>query len=170
MPIRPELLKQLLKVPIFSGLTSTEATEFFEVALELTEPKGKVLFREGEPGDALVVILEGELSVSRKGVELARLSAGSVAGEMSLFDETAPRSATATVVSEARLLKVPLRRVQRLLKTDNVAALKVVANLALVMSKRLTAINEKLVAAVEQRGQKTAELADFSQILTRWDF
>jgi CRP-like cAMP-binding protein len=170
MAISTPLLKKLLQVPIFAGLSPTEAAEFLEVALELTEPPGKVLFREGEPGDALVVILQGEVSVMRKGVELARPTTGSVLGEMSLVDEAAPRSATATVVTEARLLKLPTRRVQKLLKADSVAALKVVANLAKVMSKRLSAINERLVVAVEQRGQKTAELSDFGQILTRWDF
>ena len=88
---------------------------------------------------------------------------------MSLLDEASPRSATATAISETRFLKVPSRWVQKLLRADNVAALKVVANLAKVMSKRLLAINEKLVVALEHRDQKT-ELADFSQILTRWEF
>ena len=65
---------------------------------------------------------------------------------------------------------IDLKRVQKLLKADHVAALKVVANLAQVMSKRLAAINEKLVTSLGEKGKKREELADFNRILTRWDF
>jgi CRP/FNR family transcriptional regulator, cyclic AMP receptor protein len=169
MTISSQLKAQLAQAPIFAGLSGAEVGELLEVSLELSEPQGKVLFKEGDPADALIMILDGSVSVSRRSVELARLGKGAVLGEMSLLEET-PRSATATSVAETKLLKIPSRRLQKLLKADNVAALKVVANLARVMSKRLLAINEKLVSSVEQRGPKTAELADFGEILTLWDF
>jgi hypothetical protein len=38
------------------------------------------------------------------------------------------------------------------------------------MSKRLGAVNERLVVSMGERGKKREELADFSRILTRWDF
>jgi CRP-like cAMP-binding protein len=172
MPITPELIKKAAQIPIFSGLTAHEASEVLEVALELREGPGKVLCKEGDSGDSLLVILDGEVRVTRKGVELARLTGGTALGEMTLLDDAAARSATATVVRDAHVLKVPSRRVQKLLKADSVAALKVVANLARVMSQRLTAINEKLVRAVEETGaaSRTPELSDFGRILTRWDF
>jgi CRP-like cAMP-binding protein len=170
MAISTQLVKKLVQIPIFGGLTVPEAVEFFDVALEVSEPKGKVLFREGDEGDALLVILEGSVVVSRKGVELATLTRHSVVGEMTLVDEREPRSATATAAEDVKLLKVPSKRVQKLLKADHVAALKVVANLAQVMSKRLAAINEKLVTSLGEKGKKREELADFNRILTRWDF
>ena len=52
---------------------------------------------------------------------------------------------------------------------DNIAALKVVHNLAQVMSKRLALINEKLVDSLGKT-KKKEELADFSRILNRWSF
>ena len=170
MAISTQLVKKLVQIPIFGGLTVAEASEFFDVAQELADDKGKVLFREGDAGDALLVILEGEVSVSKRGVELARLSRHAVLGEMTLVDEQEARSATATALTEVKLLKVPSKRVQKLIKADNVAALKVVANLAQVMSKRLAAINEKLVTSLGDKGKKREELADFNRILTRWDF
>ena len=57
-----------------------------------------------------------------------------------------------------------------LLKGDSVAALKVVSNLAAVMSKRLAAINERLVTLSAPSGKKKEELADFGRILTSWQF
>jgi CRP/FNR family transcriptional regulator, cyclic AMP receptor protein len=170
MAISTALIKKLVQIPIFGGLTLAEAAEFFEVALETNEVKGKVLFREGDEGDALLVILEGAVVVSRKGIELAVLGRHSVVGEMTLVDEKESRSATATAAEDVKLLRVPSKRVQKLLRADNIAALKVVSNLAQVMSKRLAAINEKLVVSLGDKGKKREELADFNRILTRWEF
>ena len=170
MSISTQLVKKLVQIPIFGGLTVAEAAEFFEVAQETSVAKGATLFREGDAGDALLVILEGEVEVTRKGVELARLVKHNVLGEMSLMGEGEVRSATATALTDVKVLNVPSKRVQKMLKADHVAALKVVANLAQVMSKRLAAINERLVAATGGGGKKKEELADFGRILTTWSF
>lgn len=168
MPISTALVKKLVQIPIFGGLTVGEAAEFFEASVETSVAKGATLFREGDDGDALYVILEGEVAVTRKGVELARLGKHTVLGEMTLVGEGEVRSATATVLADVKLLTVPSKRVQKLLKADSVAALKVVANLAQVMSRRLAAINERLVQA--SGGKKKEELADFGRILNSWQF
>lgn len=168
MSISTALVKKLVQIPIFGGLTVGEAADFFEVAVESTVAKGATLFREGDDGDALYVILEGEVAVTRKGVELARLGKHTVVGEMTLVGEGEVRSATATAVSDVKVLTVPSKRVQKMLKADSVAALKVVANLAQVMSRRLAAINERLVQL--SGGKKKEELADFGRILNSWQF
>ncbi len=169
MSISTQLVKKLVQIPIFGGLTVAEAAEFFEAAQETSIAKGANLFREGDDGDALLVILEGEVVVTRKGVELARLSRHNVLGEMSLMGEGEVRSATATALTDIKVLNVPSKRVQKMLKADHVAALKVVVNLAQVMSKRLAAINERLVV-ISGGGKKKEELADFGRILTTWQF
>ncbi len=168
MSITTQLVKKLVQIPIFGGLTVGEAAAFFEVAHEASVGKGATLFREGDDGDALLVILEGEVAVTRKGIELARLGKHTVLGEMSLMGEGEVRSATATALTDVKVLNVPSKRVQKMLKDDDVAALKVVANLAQVMSKRLQAINERLVSM--SGGKKKEELADFGRILTTWQF
>ncbi len=172
MGISTQLVKKLVQVPIFAGLSVAEASGFFELALEVSEPAGKVLFREGDESEALLVILEGSVAVSRRGVELARLPRHAVLGEMTLVGEAAPRTATATALEDVKLLKVPSRQLRKRLKADDVAVLKIVANLAQVMSKRLSAINERLVTSLGEgkTAKKTEELADFSRILTRWEF
>ncbi len=169
MSISTQLVKKLVQIPIFGGLTIAEAAEFFEVAVETSVAKGATLFREGDAGDALLVILEGEVTVTRKGIELAKLGKHTVLGEMSLVGEGEVRSATAMALTDVKALTVPSKRVQKMLKADHVGALKVVANLAQVMSKRLAAINERLVAA-SGGGKKKEELADFGRILTTWQF
>ena len=168
MPISTQLVKTLVQIPIFGGLTLEEAADFFEAAVETNVAKDATLFREGDDGDTLLVILEGEVQITRKGVELARLGKHLVLGEMSLMGEGEVRSATATALQDLKLLTVPSKRVQKMLKEDRGAALKVVANLAQVMSRRLAAINDRLVSL--SAGQKKEELADFGRILTTWQF
>jgi flagellar motor switch protein FliM len=62
--------------------------------------------------------------------------------------------------------------VQKLIKGDHLAALKVVANLAQVMAQRLAAINDRLVGGdgKKKADPKKEELADFASILNRWSF
>ncbi len=170
MSISTQLVKKLIQIPIFGGLTIAEAAEFFEVALETAHSKDATLFREGDDGEALLVILEGEVQVTRKGVELARVGKNSVLGEMSLVGDGEVRSATAVALTDVKTLTIPSKRVQKMLKGDSVAALKVVSNLAAVMSRRLAAINERLVSLSPSPGKKKEELADFGRILTSWQF
>jgi CRP-like cAMP-binding protein len=170
MGVSTQLVRKLVQAPIFAGLSVAEASEFFEIAEVLEAPVGTALFREGEEGDALLVVLEGEAAVSKQGVELARVGRHAVLGEMSLLAEKELRSATVTVVQPVTLLKLPSRRLKKLLHEDHLPTLKVVANLARVMSKRLGAVNERLVVSMGEKGKKREELADFSRILNRWDF
>lgn len=172
MSISTQLVKKLVQIPIFGGLTVAEAAEFFEVAVEDSLARGATLFREGDDGDSLVVILDGEVQITRKTVELSRLSKHNVLGEMSLVSEGEVRSATATAVTDVKLLRIPSKRVQKMIKGNNVAALKVVVNLAQVMSKRLAAISDRFAAASggATTGKKREELADFGRILTTWQF
>ena len=167
MAIAASLLKKLVQIPIFQGLTVPEAAELFEVSSEASVAEGEELFAEGDEGDSLLVILEGEVLITKRGIELARLGQHSVLGEMSLVASGDARSATAVAQSEVRFLKVPTKRVQKLLKANSLAALKVFANLAQVLSRRLALINDKFV---DSKGKKREELADFGKILNRWAF
>lgn len=172
MSIPASLLKKLVQIPIFQGLTVPEAAEFFEVALEQTIEKGRTVFREGDEGDALYVILSGEVSITKKTVELATLSTHAVVGEMSLVSPGDTRSATALAKTDIAVLKIPSKRVQKLIKGDHLASLKVVANLAQVMAQRLSAINDRLVSTDSKKKPegKKEELAEFAGILNRWSF
>ena len=55
---------------------------------------GETLFHEGDAGDCMFAVLEGEVEIERSGVVLERVGPGGVFGEMALIDHS-PRSATA---------------------------------------------------------------------------
>src|SRR5262245_44991757 len=71
---------------------------------------GTTLIRAGEPVEALIFVLEGQVAVSIAGLgEVARLGSGEILGEMSLVDESPP-SATVTVVAPTQILAVDKQR------------------------------------------------------------
>lgn len=66
---------------------------------------GATLIHEGQPIEALYILLDGELSITTAALtgELARLSSGEMIGEISFVDERPP-SATVTAREPARLV------------------------------------------------------------------
>ena len=79
------------------------------VTREHFEP-GQDVFREGDLGDRLYIILSGEVEIRRRGAEgestLARLGPGQCFGEMALVNMTR-RNATVRCVSSLDLLSLP---------------------------------------------------------------
>ncbi len=92
-------------VPLFADLPGEELAEVALIADEVRAEAGEDLVREGEPGYALFLVLEGELRVLRGGREVSRLGPREPFGEMALL-EPGPRSATVRAVTEVRLLRI----------------------------------------------------------------
>ncbi len=69
----------------------------------------ELIFREEERGREMFILKEGEIKITQKKmgkeVELARLGAGAIIGEMSLFDNM-PRSATAITTKPSRVIVI----------------------------------------------------------------
>lgn len=97
-----------------------------------TYSAGQVIFSEGDVGDALFVLLEGEVAISLQGRELDRLTPRSIFGEMALIEDR-PRSASAIAVSECQLLRVGRAQFANLVRLAPEFALRVMT----VMSDRL---------------------------------
>lgn len=164
------LVQKLSQLPICRGLTPSDASVLLEIAEETSATQGSKLFTEGDTGDALLVVLTGEVEVTKQGQSLAKMGEGSVLGEMSLLGAGGIRSATATALTNLSLLRVPADRFQKLVHDENLAALKIVANLAQVMSRRLLLMDEKLIELLDAKTQKKQELKDFQRILSDWSF
>jgi CRP-like cAMP-binding protein len=93
---------------------------------------GSVLFEANEPGDALYVILSGQVEIRIGGQIVETLGAGGIVGELGLIDRV-PRSATAIVTSEATVVPVDERRFLFLVQQTPFFALNVMR----VMADRL---------------------------------
>lgn len=119
--------------------------------LETFSP-GEVVVDEGSLGDALYLVLTGQVEVSKAGHALARLAAGEFFGEMALV-EPASRSATVTAIEPAFLYRLPALQLQELLRDDPVAGTALLVEVVKTLSERLRQAN-RLVSSV-------GELADW---------
>jgi CRP-like cAMP-binding protein len=102
-------------------------------------PADSVLFREGEKGDKMYVILEGEIRLSINNQALGLEVDGGIVGEMALIDE-ALRSATATTLTDCLLAPLDLEAFTTLVKKKPEFAIHVMQ----VLSQRLRLANEIL--------------------------
>ena len=70
---------------------------------------GDFLFREGETGDRMYVLLEGEIDIFLGDFVLETAGPGSLLGEIALIEDT-PRTANAVAKSPAKLAQIDRRR------------------------------------------------------------
>lgn len=102
-------------------------------------PAGRTVFAEGEPGETMYVVIEGEVELRVKGQTVECLGPGGMLGEMSLVD-AAPRSATAVAGTEAKLVPVDRRRFASMIRTRPSFAIEIMR----VMADRLRRMDARL--------------------------
>lgn len=107
---------------------------------------GALLAQEGDPGDAVFVVLDGEVevrstTVGGREIRLTALGRGSVVGEMAVLDG-GPRSADLIATRRTRLWRIPRAALLEVLESEPKAAVALVAEL----SRRLRATNADLEA------------------------
>lgn len=82
---------------------------FLEQQLKREYKSGHVIFKDGDPGQTMFIILEGKVEITKllgdQKTVLATLDKGSIFGEMAIIDRE-PRSATATTLSDTTMLEI----------------------------------------------------------------
>ncbi|WP_235487882.1 cyclic nucleotide-binding domain-containing protein, partial [Frankia sp. AvcI1] len=92
----------LARVPLFVGLSEQDRLALSDHLDRQDVTRGDVLFREGDVGDRVFVVLSGKVKIGRQSADgrenlLSVMGPGDLFGELSLFDP-GPRTATATAV------------------------------------------------------------------------
>jgi CRP-like cAMP-binding protein len=100
---------------------------------------GEALFRAGDPGDCMYVLLEGSLNVLLGDKVVEHSQRGAILGEMALVDQS-PRGATVMAVEPSKLAKVDQRRFQLLIQMNPFFATHVMK----VLADRIRAMNRLL--------------------------
>lgn len=95
----------------------------------ITVPAGEVIFTEGDPGDEMFGIVEGEVELRRGDTALRTLGVDDVFGEMALIDSS-PRSATAIARSDTVLAVINQHRFLFLVQETPMFALQVMSAMA----------------------------------------
>lgn len=121
--------------PLLSPLLSPDDLAWFAADERVRLPAGTAVIREGEPGDTMFVLLEGELAVTVRGKPIDHLYPGSVLGEMAMLDDRA-RSATAVAVGEVELVRFDRPRFLEIIRQTPEFAARVM-NIMSVRTRRL---------------------------------
>jgi HEAT repeat protein len=126
----------LKRVPLFVNLSPTDLKQLAAVASEEFFPDGEVIAYQGEQGDAMFVLVSGEVRVCRESdgqdVEVARRKPGDYVGELSIINRE-PRIATLIASGDVRALSIDQKTFEVLIRERPEASLFIIR----VLSKRL---------------------------------
>ena len=138
----------LRQAPMFASLDDAEATALRSMMHEVKLRRGEALFREGDAGDELYVVIDGKVKMGRTSSDgrenlLSVLGPGQMFGELSLFDP-GPRSSTVTAVTDAVLLALG----QDQLMSWLTGRPEVARGLLLQLASRLRGLNDQVADLV----------------------
>jgi CRP-like cAMP-binding protein len=146
------------RAPLFTALDDAAAVSLRASMDTVKIAKGSILFKEGDDGEHLYVIIEGKLKLgtsSGDGREnlLSILGPGEMFGELSLFDP-GPRTSTATAVTDAKLLSLSHEKVIPWLKQNPEVSLQLLARLAQRLRRTNEAVGDLVFSDVPGRVAK----------------
>lgn len=138
----------LKRAPIFEKLEDEELERIAEICQEQEFKLGEVIFKEGDPGNRLFILAEGDVRISRNipgsGEEaLAVLKPGACFGEMAIFDRS-HRSTDAIANDRVRCVTIARPDFEMLLDFDREIAYKVLWAVVRLLSDRLRVTNDNL--------------------------
>ncbi|MDX2452494.1 cyclic nucleotide-binding domain-containing protein [Desulfosarcina sp.] len=143
IPLTDKIL-HLKKIEIFADLSVNELAAVASVTEEAAFDEMEMVFREGETGDTLFLVLEGEVAVIKdcnvdREIELDTIGPGDYFGDMALFGDDR-RSATIRVKKDARFLTLNKQELQEIVREYPQIALHVCR----VLSVRIRRLHGKI--------------------------
>jgi CRP-like cAMP-binding protein len=153
----------LKNVPFFQGMTISQLRALASISDEAQFAEGQTIFKEGEYGSTLYVVLTGQVAIQRQGqarrsvsiTRLATLGPHEYFAEMAIFDNE-PHVADAVALVTTALLLVRQEPLIALIRTQPDLAL----GLFKVLSLRLRQTNELLAERTQAKPKKLMDLYD----------
>ncbi|HSU53220.1 MAG TPA: cyclic nucleotide-binding domain-containing protein [Candidatus Dormibacteraeota bacterium] len=139
--------RALRRVKILAGMNDEQLQRFADFMEIEKIPQFAVIVKQGDPGDTMYLILQGELrvrmNVGGKETILATLGVGEFFGDISLFDH-GPRSADVVANVESIVLKISSSAIEQLSKAAPELATPFLRNIGQTLSARIRADNKRL--------------------------
>ena len=158
-------IRDILKeVSIFHGLSDSDLEILEEKMILTVYQKDDYIFREGELGQELYILVEGDVSITKKDKygnerEIIKLYGGSLFGEMSLID-IQKRAASIRVLSETTIAILDYNSVLDIYHDNLELFTKIILNIAREISRRLRRMDRLYVEFSDIDPEK---LPDFNQ-------
>lgn len=128
----------LKKIPLFASLSETDLQDLAILLRWKGIEKGEILFRQGDEGTALYIIMQGRIKISlsrrMEKVTLAILGQGEFLGEMALLDDQ-PRSADAVALENSHLYALNRKDFLSFLFNKDIAVRAILRSLSIRLRK-----------------------------------
>jgi hypothetical protein len=138
--------RALRRIKILAGMTDEQLDRFAQFAEVEKIPQWSVIVKQGDPGDTMYLILQGELrvriNVAGKETILATLNAGEFFGDISLFDN-GPRSADVVANTESVVVKISASAFSELAKEAPETATPFLLAIGRTLTARIRADNKR---------------------------
>jgi PPM family protein phosphatase len=150
-------LEVLKSMQLFRYLSYKELVRVVNITETRDFAAGEDVFREGEPGEAMYVVLSGKVGLRKEGVQVAELNKGQHFGEMALVDRTM-RSLTAGALKPSRLLLIRRKEFYAIIKKEPSLSVKLLWSFVQVLAERLRKTTADLSGAL--RGESRPDGGD----------
>ncbi|MEB3209806.1 MAG: Crp/Fnr family transcriptional regulator [Leptolyngbyaceae bacterium] len=133
------------KVPLFEELRDDFLIRLASVMEELDFPQNHTIFRQGEKGESLYIVVSGSVAVHIGDRTIVELGSGSCFGEMAVIDAE-PRSASVTTLERCECLLLTQQQLYEAIdEMPNIAV-----NVIRLLSRRIRTLNQSLNEVKEQ--------------------
>ncbi len=141
-----ELKKQIL----FSDLTDAELGMIAQKIITENYPKGKPIFKEGEPTKGIYLVKSGKVEISKNTADgwkqtLAILTENHIFGELAVIEDNKTHGADATAIDATEVYRIKTEDFKALEKSDTNMMYKVMKTIARIASKNVHSMNERLM-------------------------
>lgn len=145
-----EKVETMKKSAVFADLPIEDIVIIADILLELEYPEGHFIFREGEPGDKMYIIVSGQVIIQKgegDAIEMTlTLGSGECFGEMAILDGL-PRSASVKVTKPANLLAIEREDFRELLRVYPEISLNVIQ----ILSGRLRSASSNTIKNIKEQ-------------------
>jgi CRP/FNR family cyclic AMP-dependent transcriptional regulator len=145
-------LRFLRSVPVFKHLSPEDLLKLAEIATLTEHAAGSYIFRKGDPGDVLCVVMRGRVEIRDQGQLIATQRQNDFFGELAIFDQE-PRSADAVCVDDTELLEIGGADLESLMERRPEISREIIR----VLAKRLRTTTQELVG--KSRGVEASPAA-----------
>jgi len=160
-----DVIQLLAKTAIFEGITAAELEALRPAVRLRTFAKDTHLFREGDPGSHLHLVVRGQVKILRVGaggseIVFAVVGPGEVFGELSLFEPDGERSADAVALEPTECALLARDPVIAFLLAHPALLLRVISSLIGYIQRKDQAVAE--VAFLDIPGRVARRLLDLA--------
>jgi len=139
-----DLTEILARIPIFAELSLDQVRKVLAICGRASFPKGKTIYAAGTPGNELLILLKGTVSIQMPdGSEITQVVPIDTVGEMEIASS---HSRTARAVADEAVsgLTMGQAELEGLVNVEPLIVIKVLRNIINILAEKIKSMNEQL--------------------------